>query len=431
MKKIVTFLFILMIILLAATVLLHVRSCGEDLFHKTDITEKLPPIDDSLRIRIDTFLYNNFPQGSIGIELYDITADKEVYSYNKDSLMIPASCMKLLTCVTALRYIGAEKLIHNRLYTSGYIMGDTLNGNVILKTQYDTAFNRDTLNNLVNELKNKGVTYIKGNVIVDMMLTEPLDHEEHWIIGDLRTRYMGLNLQGLLRMKKEMLGALQAKGIKIIDGTITIGKLNPRNATLIADNTATLHTLVEKSLKASSNINAETLLMPLGYIYDKKGNYRENGKKVLQNFIRNEMNINPATVCNIDDGCGLCINDKLTADFLVKLLVYSAKRPRIYNEIINDMPLSGVDGTLYKRMHDSRLKGKLRGKTGTLTRNGGVSTLAGYFIGKDNHLIAYAILNNGWYVETSREWQDKLCLKAFMPQRIMGELKDTTHIIQE
>ena len=61
MKKIVTFLFILMIILLAATVLLHVRSCGEDLFHKTDITEKLPPIDDSLRIRIDTFLYNNFP----------------------------------------------------------------------------------------------------------------------------------------------------------------------------------------------------------------------------------------------------------------------------------------------------------------------------------------------------------------------------------
>ena len=134
MKKIVTFLFILMIILLAATVLLHVRSCGEDLFHKTDITEKLPPIDDSLRIRIDTFLYNNFPQGSIGIELYDITADKEVYSYNKDSLMIPASCMKLLTCVTALRYIGAEKRIHNRLYTSGYIMGDTLNGNVILKT---------------------------------------------------------------------------------------------------------------------------------------------------------------------------------------------------------------------------------------------------------------------------------------------------------
>lgn len=431
MKKNVSFLFILMIILLAVTAFLHLRSCGEDLFHKSDITEELPPIDDSLRIRIDTFLCHNFPQGSVGIALYDITANKEVYSYNKDSLLIPASCMKLLTCVAALRYMGAGKQIHNRLYTTGTITGDTLIGNLILKTHYDPAFNRDTLNNLIGELIAKGISHIKGNVIIDMMLTSPLDHEEHWIIGDLRTRYMGLNLQGLPRMKKEMLGALHAKGIKIIDGDIIYGKLNPRVATLIADNTVTLHSLIEKSLKVSSNINAETLLFPLGYIYDKRGNYRENGKRVLRNFIRNEIKVEPATVCNIDDGCGLCINDKLTADFLIKLLVYSAKRPHIYNEILSDMPLSGVDGTLFKRMHDAGIKGKLRGKTGTLTRENGVSTLAGYFIGKDNHLIAYAIFNNGWFVETTRDWQDELCLKAFMPKCLMGELTDTTSVIQE
>ena len=190
MKKVVSFLFILTIILLAVTALLHVKSCGEDLLHKKDNTAELPPIDDSLKIRVDTFLCSHMPQGSVGIELYDITAAKEVYSYNKDSMLIPASCMKLLTCVAALRYMGAGKQIHNRLYTTGTIKGDTLNGNVILKTLYDPAFNRDTLNTLINSLTERGVKNIKGNVVIDMMLTEPLTHEEHWIIGDLRTRYI-------------------------------------------------------------------------------------------------------------------------------------------------------------------------------------------------------------------------------------------------
>lgn len=431
MKRFISFLILSIIILLAASTLLQVKSCGEKLWGANSDTISLPPVDNNLRLRIDSFLTNSPIEGCVGLEIYDITAQKEVYSYNKDSLMSPASCMKLLTCTAALHYMDANMPLRNRLYISGDMKGDTLVGNLILKTQFDAAFNRDTLNHLLDDLKHHGITCIKGNVLLDIMFTQPMNHEEHWVIGDLHTRYMGILLHGFDRVKTEMLSAMRAKGIALVDGQVTYGKLNPRKSTLITENRNTLHSMIEKSLKVSSNINAEALLYPLGYLYDKKGHYRENGKQQLRNFLRKELNVEPSMVCNIDDGCGLCPNDKLTADLLIRLLAYCAKYPRIYREVVNDMPLSGVDGTLYKRMQHPDIKGKLRGKTGTLTREGGISTLAGYFIGKDNHLIAYAIMNNGCGVENGRAWQDRFCQHALQPQVIMGVLHPTDSIASD
>lgn len=424
MKKVISVLIVLLILFLAATVTLHFKGCGGDLLCEDSTAVELPDIDDSLRMRIDTFLSAVPPCGDFGMMVYDITAQKEVYSYNKDSLMRPASCMKILTCMAVLRYIGADKKQYNRLYTTGNLAGDTLRGDLILKTQFDTSFNRDTLNLLVDTLKGMGIKHISGNVVIDMAFTEAMDHEEHWIIGDLRTRYMGLVLQGFPRMRKELMGALYMKGIKLDGGDVLLGKLNPAISQLVAENINTYHTMIEKALKVSSNINAEALLYPLGYIYDKKGNYRENGKLFLNNFLQRELNVIPAQVCNIDDGCGLCPNDRVTPELLVRLLIYAHNHKSMYEEVLNDMPLAGVDGTLYKRMHHPEIKGKLRGKTGTLTREGGVSSLAGYFIGKDDHLIAYSIINNGCGVEDGRAWQDEFCQKAFRPYMYMGKLEE-------
>lgn len=399
-------------------------SCGNNSAQRENDTTLIIPIDDSLKLRIDSFIATTPPCGKLGIDVYDITAQKEVFSYNKDSLMIPASCLKLLTCITSLRYFGAERMFRDRLYISGSINGDTLNGNITLKTQFDTFFNRDTLNQMVEALNTRGIKAIKGDVVIDMVFTEPMNHEEHWIIGDLRTRYMGLVLQGLPRMKTEISSALRMKGIKVVNGEIRFGRLIPSEATLIAENGCKIRNIVDKALKNSSNINAEALLYPLGYIIDKNGNYRDNGKRVLKNFLSREIGVNPDFVGHFDDGCGLCPDNRMTPQVLVQLLTYSAKRPAIYKEVLQSMPLAGIDGTLYNRMKKPEIQGKLRGKTGTLTRNGGVSTLAGYFIGKDKHLIAFAIMNNGCGVEDGRAWQDNICAKAFKPTEILGEIVD-------
>ena len=420
-KKVSLFLLIL-IVIFAVAATISVTRYGDSSLPNTKSRTAEIPVDSQLKNRIDTFMKHTPPAGIAGLEIYDITAGKEVFSYNKDSLLTPASCMKILTCVAALRYIGAKQQLHNRLYTTGSMRGDTLVGNLVLKTDYDTFFNRDTLNLLIDTLKNHGINHIKGDIVLDMMFTEQMGHEEHWIIGDLRMRYMGLVLQGFPRMQKEILASLRMKGISHLGGGIIYGKANPAQATLIAENVGSMHKLIEKALKVSSNINAEALLYPLGYIIDKRGNYRENGRRLLRNFIRNEIAIEPDMVCRIDDGCGLCPNDKITADLLVKILIYASQHPAIYDEVVADMPLSGVDGTLFKRMLEIDIRGMLRGKTGTLTRNGGVSSLAGFFFGKDGHLMAYAILNNEWGVEDGRAWQDNFCRKALKPQSLIGEV---------
>lgn len=44
----------------------------------------------------------------VGICVYDMTCQKFVYEYNADQRMRPASCMKIITAITSLQYLGPQ-----------------------------------------------------------------------------------------------------------------------------------------------------------------------------------------------------------------------------------------------------------------------------------------------------------------------------------
>ena len=136
-------------------------------------------IDRKLQHRIDSFVQNAPHVGSLGIMFFDATARQEVYSYNADALMSPASCMKLLTSIATIRYFGRSAVHKNRLYTSGKMVGDTLVGNITLKVQFDPTFDRDSLYQLTEVLQTRHIKRLKGKVILDMADYEGMDHEEH------------------------------------------------------------------------------------------------------------------------------------------------------------------------------------------------------------------------------------------------------------
>ena len=50
------------------------------------------------------------------------------------------------------------------------------------------------------------------------------------------------------------------------------------------------------------------------------------------------------------------------------------------------LPIAGVDGTLQYRMKQTKARGNVRAKTGSVT---GVSSLAGYVKGADGHQLAF------------------------------------------
>lgn len=406
MKKITPIVIILSIIIVST-----LRTCwsGDDSVSKKDVAKQsLPPIDKALQMRIDSFVAHQPHVGSLGLIVYDMSAKREVYAYNADKPMRPASCMKLLSCVTALRKVGPNYKYRTRLYYSGTIAKDTLYGNIVLKTQFDPFFNRDSLNILTGVIKQKGIKAIKGNIQLDMAFVDPMNHEEHWTMGDLKVSSMGLIYHGYKKMRTEMLYSLQnIAGIRISIDSIRFGRLNPKKAEMIAEIQTPISYPIEKALKNSSNINAESLLYLLGYTVNTSGNFRKNGIIAMQRFVKNELKMDPKKVCNIEDGCGLCPDDRLSPRLLITILDYAHKRKNIYNEVFTLLPLSGTDGTLHDRLRKPNVLGKIRAKTGTLTREGGISTLSGYFTGKDGHIMAFAIMNNECPVLDGRWWQDR------------------------
>jgi len=65
---------------------------------------------------------------------------------------------------------------------------------------------------------------------------------------------------------------------------------------------------------------------------------------------------------------------------------------RLFPTILDSLPISGVDGTLKKRMKDELVQGFVRGKTGYLD---GVVSLAGYVGLKNGDILRFAFLYNG------------------------------------
>jgi D-alanyl-D-alanine carboxypeptidase/D-alanyl-D-alanine-endopeptidase (penicillin-binding protein 4) len=100
-----------------------------------------------------------------------------LYERNANNLLTPASNMKLFTSTTALQELGPDYTFKTELYLSSLPdKNGTLHGDVILKGYGDPTLQSDdpsgmqngtSIMKLVQALREKGVTCIAGNIIVD------------------------------------------------------------------------------------------------------------------------------------------------------------------------------------------------------------------------------------------------------------------------
>lgn len=381
--------------------------------HNTVTTQKKKSpadliIDDGLVARLDSFVNATNRLGTLGVYVYDETANKEVYAFRADSLMRPASNMKMLTCLAAVRRFGQAHHFTSGAYMKGKMEQDTLIGSVGLKFTFDPWFNTDSLAKLASAFQQQGIRRVKGKVILDLMMKEPMQHEEHWTIGDLKTRKLGILFRGEQRMRSELMYALRSHGVNFADSQLVLGKV-PADAKLIGITSSSMHRSVFRALQNSSNEQAECLSFALAKPFLKNENYREAAAQYLRYFVRNELNIDPDSVCVIHDGSGLCVHDRLSPRFLVRMLHYAYAHKYIYNELRRCLPISGKTGTLHDRMLKPSVRGKIQAKTGTLTREDGITSLSGYVTGSNGHLLLFGIIQNEVPVADARLWQNRFC----------------------
>lgn len=156
---------------------------------------------------------------------------------------------------------------------------------------------------------------------------------------------------------------------------------------------------IVKSLnKFSNNYIADVLTKKLGEetFPSSKTASMEKGVSAINQFLTLETKIKSPFL--LKNGSGLDYNNKLSADDLIKVLVYMHSKSELFPEFLTSLPVSGVDGTLKKRFNHKKtkfLKGIIRAKTGTLTKPVSVSGLSGIFNHPKKGLIAFCIIENG------------------------------------
>jgi D-alanyl-D-alanine carboxypeptidase/D-alanyl-D-alanine-endopeptidase (penicillin-binding protein 4) len=162
----------------------------------------------------------------------------------------------------------------------------------------------------------------------------------------------------------------------------------------------------------SSNIKAEAVYYHTDHFLDRRSDTRAGEGSAMRHFVKHEVKgiVRPDMVIN--DGSGLSPQNRMTADFLIKLLKYAYDDPLLRQEMMDCLLATTADeerrGTLYGRMNDECFEGRVFCKTGTLATRA-VSSLAGYLLGEDGRWYAFAILNEETPIFEAREFQDAVC----------------------
>lgn len=198
---------------------------------------------------------------------------------------------------------------------------------------------------------------------------------------------------------------LSKKGI-VLKGSYKVKEFAKtfKSKQVCAINTSIQEVLVPM-LKESDNLNAESLLIRLGRKNKVKHISAEDGIEYIDSLLL-QINENPSSY-RFRDGSGLSSYNLVSPTLLVNILRYAYRNPKIYSQILEGMPIAGIDGTLSYRMKNTPAYRKTKAKTGTINA---ISSLAGYAENSKGEILAFAILNqNILKTINAHRFQDALC----------------------
>ena len=358
-----------------------------------------------------------------GISVYDLTGDSLVFAYNQQKMMRPASTQKLLTAISALDVLGGDHQYRTTVYADGTITSNAngasvLNGNIYVIGDFDPDLTNDHLKQIAGAIKNLGIKQINGWIYADLSMKDTLCLGNGWCWDDKNPYLTPLSLGGdayhctraKINRYKPSLSFLQGlaaqlRTLGISSNGCGVATYKPTsNSTLVCTITHSINDIMVQMLKDSDNLYAESMFFQLA-ADKKKGIGWKDCAEVVESII-SKTGV-PTSYAKVADGSGLSLYNYVTPSLHVAMLRYAYHYQHIFNPLFACLPISGVDGTLEKRMTSGAAYQKVHAKTGTVT---GVSALAGYVIASNGHLLAFSIINNGNRTSAEgRAFQDRVC----------------------
>jgi D-alanyl-D-alanine carboxypeptidase/D-alanyl-D-alanine-endopeptidase (penicillin-binding protein 4) len=141
-------------------------------------------------------------------------------------------------------------------------------------------------------------------------------------------------------------------------------------------------------LNTSQNWFAEMLLKQLGKQFGKAGSWPE-GLEVERRFLIDSVKVD-STQFSLSDGSGLSSSNLISPLVFTQLLRYMRRHPR-YAAFAAGLPQAGLVGSLRNRFLGTPLAGRVRAKTGSISR---VMTLTGYIEADRARTLTFSIQAN-------------------------------------
>ena len=197
-----------------------------------------------------------------------------------------------------------------------------------------------------------------------------------------------------LLLSKILTGKLKAAGIKVKLEPVTVRLItgySPASYTEIARTESPPLSEIIKLLNTESiNLYAEHLVKEIGKLTSDEGT-TDAGLSAVRQFLES-IGLETGGMF-IEDGSGLSPQDAVNPAQMVKLLVYMKEKSRNWHEYFDSLPEAGKEGTLKDCFLDPVFDGRLRAKSGTLTRS---KAYAGYFETMTGREMTFCIIVNNF-----------------------------------
>ncbi|MCF8267882.1 MAG: D-alanyl-D-alanine carboxypeptidase/D-alanyl-D-alanine-endopeptidase [Ignavibacteriales bacterium] len=182
-----------------------------------------------------------------------------------------------------------------------------------------------------------------------------------------------------------LLDKLKERGISIT-GEPTTG-ITPQGVIELNSFDTPLEKMIAVINKRSDNFKAECLFKLTGAEFSSKEGNSFYATQAVLNFLEEKGIWNNGTA--VVDGSGISRFNEVTAAAICGVLENMYFDAEAAEAFTNSLSVSGIDGTLEDRINQPALKGKFRGKTGTLN---GVSSLSGYLTTSSGEDLIISIL---------------------------------------
>lgn len=394
----------IILLLLWAAVAASAQETEEPDTFQVDTIDVALPWPQNIRYRLDSLLrHPMFETSTVGLEVYDLTADSILYKVNEHQMLRPASTMKLLTAITAIDKLGGSYQFRTQLYYTGKVENHTLTGDLYCVGGFDPRFNIDDMNAFVESIRHMGVDTIRGSIVADRSMKDADLLGEGWCWDDdnppLSPLTIGRNTQFVDRFIRQLVDDGVVLDVRVSDGTL------PDSAFHLCSRFHSIDQILLRMMKQSDNFYAEAMFYQLAAHQGHRPARAKDAAAIVKRLI-SKVGLGHRPY-RIADGSGLSLYNYLSADLEVRLLRYAYRNSTVYLHLLPSLPVAGSDGTLRNRMRGSFAADNVKAKTGTLE---GVSALAGYCTAANDHRLCFSIINQGvMHTSNARRFQDRVC----------------------